>query len=71
MMSLTNRFATVKSGFNKAIILSFACIHLLSIMCVYDMLNEPCKKHKAWGNCHVSVLGIAMEKDVIQYSTGP
>ena len=32
-----------------------------SIICVYDMLNEPCKKHKDWGNYHVSVSDIAVE----------
>ena len=30
-------------------------------MCVYDMLNEPCKKHKDWGNCQVSVSDIGTE----------
>ena len=34
---------------------------LKSIMCVYAMLNELCKKHQYWCNCHVSVPAIGVE----------
>ena len=37
----------MQSSFNKVIVLSLACIHMLiSIMCVYDMFDDPCEKQK-------------------------
>ena len=36
-------------------------------MCVYDMLNESCKKHKDWGNYHVSVSDIGTETASVPY----
>ena len=36
-------------------------VYISYLSCVYDMLNEPCKKHKDWGNSHVSISDIGTE----------
>ena len=43
-------------------------------VCMYDMVNEPCKKHKDWGNCHVYLSDIAMKtasfSNELRHTTG-
>ena len=55
-------YCGIQSSFDKVLILSFTCMYLIkSIMCVYAMFNEICKKHQYWCNCHVSVPAIGVE----------